>query len=127
MAAARPLPLFDDPPNAQGYGDANDHVDSGALIPWEKADGTAAGHVALLGIRTIILCLVMCTGRVISDGALVEPCFFMSSCSRLLVFLSACLLVFSSSRLSLPFLFVAQYRGLCFPWPSTQEPQDNPS
>jgi hypothetical protein len=46
----------------------DDHVDSGALIPWDKADGTAAGSIELLGIRTVIMCLVMCNGRVIADG-----------------------------------------------------------
>lgn len=45
-------------------------VDSGALIRWEKNDGTPSGHIALLGIRTIILCLVLCLGRVIQDGKL---------------------------------------------------------
>lgn len=55
-----------------GQRQEDDHVDSGALIPWEKADGTSAGSIQLLGIRTVILCLVLCHGRVIADG--------MSSC-----------------------------------------------
>ena len=45
-----------------------DAPDSGALLRWEKSDGTESGHVAMLGIRTIILSLVLCSGRVIQDG-----------------------------------------------------------
>lgn len=45
-------------------------ADSGALIQWEKGDGTASGNVALLGIRTVILCLVLCGGRAMSDSEL---------------------------------------------------------
>lgn len=45
-------------------------ADSGALLQWEKADGTASGSVALLGIRTVILCLVLCLGRVTEDSGL---------------------------------------------------------
>lgn len=48
--------------------DEDDYVDSGALIPWDKADGTGSGSVQMMGIRTVILCLVMCSGRTISDG-----------------------------------------------------------
>jgi len=47
-----------------------DDPDSGALIRWEKADGGASGHVALMGIRTVILCLVLCLGRMVQDGML---------------------------------------------------------
>jgi hypothetical protein len=63
---AQPLPLTMTLEDGQGQED--DHVDSGALIPWEKADGTSAGSIQLLGIRTVILCLVLCHGRVIADG-----------------------------------------------------------
>lgn len=48
--------------------DGDDAEDSGALLRWEKGDGTASGHVALLGIRTVILCLVLAKERVIQDG-----------------------------------------------------------
>lgn len=48
--------------------------DSGALLDWERNDGTQSGHIALQGIRTVILCLVMCSGRVISDGELFWYC-----------------------------------------------------
>ncbi|WVW79536.1 hypothetical protein I302_101505 [Kwoniella bestiolae CBS 10118] len=44
--------------------------DSGALIQWEKGDGTSSGHIALLGIRTVILAIVMTMGRVVSDDIL---------------------------------------------------------
>ena len=66
MANPNPLPLLD----ARGDGtmDDDERADSGALIRWEKADGTASGNVGLLGVRTVILCLVMCMGRVIQDG-----------------------------------------------------------
>ena len=46
----------------------DDYVDSGALLPLDKADGTPSGSIQLLGIRTVILSLVMCMGRVIADG-----------------------------------------------------------
>jgi hypothetical protein len=48
----------------------DDHVDTGALIPFDKADGSATGSIQLLGVRTVILCLVLCMGRVIADGEL---------------------------------------------------------
>jgi hypothetical protein len=63
---AQPLPLTMTLEDGQRQED--DHVDSGALIPWEKADGTSTGSIQLLGIRTLILCLVLCHGRVIADG-----------------------------------------------------------
>ena len=69
MANPLPLPVFD----ANGHAPAQDTdepTDSGALIRWEKADGTASGNLGLLGVRTVVLCLVMCLGRVIQDGEL---------------------------------------------------------
>lgn len=65
MAKPRPFPLFD--PDEERDPDIPE--DSGAMINWDKGDGTASGHVALTGIRTVILCLIMCMGRVIADGA----------------------------------------------------------
>ncbi|OCF79047.1 hypothetical protein I204_00991 [Kwoniella mangroviensis CBS 8886] len=44
--------------------------DSGALMQWEKGDGTSSGHIALLGIRTVILAIIMTMGRVVSDDLL---------------------------------------------------------
>lgn len=65
MSHPRPLPAFNAaarPVNQDGP------QDSGALLNWEKGDGAGSGHIALLGIRTIILSLVMVMGRVIEDG-----------------------------------------------------------
>lgn len=50
------------------YREREDHPDSGAMLRWEKADGTNSGHVALLGIRTVILSLILCSGRMMQDG-----------------------------------------------------------
>nr|ODN90611.1 hypothetical protein L203_01722 [Cryptococcus depauperatus CBS 7841] len=53
--------------------DVQDEVedeDSGALIRWDKGDGGVTGHVGLLGIRTVILSIIMCLGRVVSDDHL---------------------------------------------------------
>jgi hypothetical protein len=63
---ATPLPL-NIPADERGDKD-DDYVDSGALLPLDKADGTPSGSIQLLGIRTVILSLVMCMGRVIADG-----------------------------------------------------------
>ena len=64
MAIPRPLNI----PNDEANHDDDGHVDSGALVPLDKADGTASGSVQLLGVRTVILSLIMCVGRVIGDG-----------------------------------------------------------
>ena len=68
MANPNPLPMF----GADGDDAANNDdavpADSGALIRWEKAEGTASGNLGLLGVRTVVLCLVLCMGRVIQDG-----------------------------------------------------------
>jgi hypothetical protein len=66
MANPIPLPMFD--ANGEEAGNEDESADSGALLRWEKADGTASGNVGSLGLRTVILCLVMCLGRVIQDG-----------------------------------------------------------
>lgn len=55
--------------------DGEEAEDSGALLRWEKGDGTASGHVALLGIRTVILCLVLANERVIQDGKSAVPVY----------------------------------------------------
>ncbi|WVQ93061.1 hypothetical protein IAU59_000125 [Kwoniella sp. CBS 9459] len=58
------------PLGAEAEDAADGEEDSGALIRWEKGDGTSSGHIALLGIRTIILAVVMTLGRVTSDDQL---------------------------------------------------------
>jgi len=68
---ATPLPL-NIPADERGDRD-DDYVDSGALLPLDKADGTQSGSIQLLGIRTVILSLVMCMGRVIADGTSFLP------------------------------------------------------
>lgn len=69
MATPRPLPF------PQGGGDDEEHLaelekDSGSLIRWEKGDGTPSGAIGMLGVRTVILCLVLCLGRSANDGEL---------------------------------------------------------
>jgi hypothetical protein len=87
MSDPRPLPhlqLADDE-----IQEDEDHPDSGALLRWEKGDGGPSGHVALLGIRTIILCLVLCMGRVIQDGksaiVLIIPTYSLGPPSPLVI------------------------------------------
>ncbi|OXC60434.1 hypothetical protein C358_04148 [Cryptococcus neoformans MW-RSA852] len=63
-AMAEPAPL---PHGIQFEGDDDD---SGALLQWDKGDGGIIGHVGLLGIRTLILSLVLCHNRIISDDHL---------------------------------------------------------
>ncbi|WWC91027.1 uncharacterized protein L201_005967 [Kwoniella dendrophila CBS 6074] len=63
MSNPSPLPLGLD-------SEENQEHDSGALIQWEKGDGTSSGHIALLGIRTVILAIVLTSGRVITDDLL---------------------------------------------------------
>lgn len=70
MSTPQPLQRLDLGERTQAE---TDYVDSGALIPWDKADGTASGNVAMMGIRTVILCLVLCMGRVIADSTLSTP------------------------------------------------------
>ncbi|KAI9636924.1 MAGE family-domain-containing protein [Dioszegia hungarica] len=48
----------------------DEEPDNGALLDWQNGDSTQSGHIALLGIRTIILCLVMSNGRVMTDEQL---------------------------------------------------------
>ena len=68
MAIPQPLSMFDDEGN-QIQVSEDDHVDSGAIIAWDKVDGTGSGNIQMMGIRTVILCLVMCMGRLVTDGA----------------------------------------------------------
>ncbi|OCF35722.1 hypothetical protein I316_02777 [Kwoniella heveanensis BCC8398] len=63
MSYPAPLPVGAEAQEEEGE-------DSGALIQWEKGDGTSSGHIALLGIRTIILAVIMTLGRVASDDQL---------------------------------------------------------
>ncbi|ORY24201.1 MAGE family-domain-containing protein [Naematelia encephala] len=65
MSQPRPLPMLSTP-----NGSDDQPEDSGALIQWEKGDGTPSGHVALMGIRAVILSLVLCYGRSIDDDIL---------------------------------------------------------
>lgn len=66
MNDPRPLPHIEYEPDE--YREDDDRPDSGALLRWEKGDATNSGHIALMGIRTVILSLVLCSGRVIQDG-----------------------------------------------------------
>lgn len=66
MANPVPLPVGD---NLTDEEVKEREADSGALLRWEKGDGTASGSIALLGVRTVILCLVLCLGRVVQDSA----------------------------------------------------------
>jgi hypothetical protein len=66
MSVPTPIPRSADDEPAGDPG----QPDSGALIRWEKADGGPSGSIGLLGIRTVILCLVLCTDRSITDGEL---------------------------------------------------------
>ena len=68
---ATPLPL-NIPADERGNDD-DAYVDPGALLPLDKADGTASGSIQLLGLRTVIMSLVMCMGRVIADGKPTPP------------------------------------------------------
>ncbi|WVQ63737.1 uncharacterized protein L199_001890 [Kwoniella botswanensis] len=63
MSNPSPLPLGVEDEDEAGK-------DSGALLQWEKGDGTSSGHIALLGMRTVILAIVMTMGRVVSDDLL---------------------------------------------------------
>ncbi|WWC63856.1 uncharacterized protein I303_106461 [Kwoniella dejecticola CBS 10117] len=63
MSNPSPLPLEPEAEDAAGE-------DFGALLAWDKGDGTSSGHIALLGIRTVILAIVMTMGRVIADDVL---------------------------------------------------------
>ncbi|RXK35162.1 hypothetical protein M231_07574 [Tremella mesenterica] len=65
MSIPDPLPLRDDDERVE-----NEKPDSGALLRWEKAAGTVSAHPALLGVRTVVLCLVLCLGRVVGDDHL---------------------------------------------------------
>lgn len=58
MSVPNALPAFD--AEDEAYTEALE-ADSGALIPWEKADGNTS--VEMLGIRTVILCLILSMGR----------------------------------------------------------------
>ncbi|TXT09121.1 hypothetical protein VHUM_02595 [Vanrija humicola] len=66
MANPEPLPL----PNDVEADPTELQNDSGALLRWDKGDGTGVGHVALLGVRTVILALILCQDRSIEDSRL---------------------------------------------------------
>lgn len=65
-------------------GDDED-ADPGSIIDWRTGDASGSGSVEMLGIRTVILCLVMVFGRVISDGQLLprEPLAQLTSSRQL--------------------------------------------
>lgn len=65
MNEPRAMPGF--PIENDEYKEDGDTPGSGALLRWEKGDG-GIGHVALLGVRTVILSLILCSGRMIQDG-----------------------------------------------------------
>lgn len=44
--------------------------DSGAVLQWEKADASQTGSLGLLGIRTVILCIILSLGRSVPDDQL---------------------------------------------------------
>ncbi len=56
------------PLNEGNIYEPEDTVDSGALLRLEKADGSSTGGMGLLGVKTVILCLMLCLGRVVKDG-----------------------------------------------------------
>ena len=58
----------DEETEGQDHLEEEDHPDSGALMRWEKGDGGASGSMGLLGIRTLVLCMILTLGRVVSDG-----------------------------------------------------------
>jgi hypothetical protein len=62
MAVPAPLPAFD--PEDAAYTETLAE-DSGALIPWEKTD--VGSSIELLGIRSVILCMVLAMGRSADD------------------------------------------------------------
>ncbi|ORX39287.1 MAGE family-domain-containing protein [Kockovaella imperatae] len=71
LSKPRALPDMEDDEEdvANGRG-IEDQMDSGALLRLDKGDGTASGNIGLLGIRTVILCIVLVYGRLITDDEL---------------------------------------------------------
>lgn len=69
MTRPHPLPYYEEDRQDSNIV-ADSETDSGALLRWDKADPTPAGHIALLGIRTVILCLILAQGRVIEEREL---------------------------------------------------------
>ncbi|WOO78544.1 uncharacterized protein LOC62_02G002091 [Vanrija pseudolonga] len=67
MSNPEPLPLPDEVDEQQT---AELQEDSGALLRWDKGDGTGVGHVGLLGVRTVILALILVRNRKIEDNEL---------------------------------------------------------
>jgi hypothetical protein len=74
LAVPAPLPIFEDGNdsllNDEAYTKENEK-DSGALIPWEKAD--PGSSIELLGIRTVVLCLILTMGRSADDRMFITP------------------------------------------------------
>jgi hypothetical protein len=68
MNVPLPLPGTQDDDEERERRNDDAPPDSGALLRWEKADPTPTGHIALLGIRTLVLSLILCLGRAIQDG-----------------------------------------------------------
>lgn len=82
MSNPQSLPRNEDEDALEG--DTPDEGDSGALLRLEKGDGTASGNIGLMGIRSIIMCIILAYGRVIMDG---ELCFLQTT--ALMAFLFA--------------------------------------
>ena len=64
LATPQDLPELTGPTTADGAMSA----DSGAPLRWEASDASAIGAQQLVGLRTIILCLILANGRQISGG-----------------------------------------------------------
>lgn len=58
---------------------ADSETDGGALLRWDKADPTPAGHIALVGVRSVILCLILAHGRVIEERESNRPAAIATS------------------------------------------------
>ena len=65
MTKPNPLPLPEDEAAAEAA-----QADSGAVLQWEKADASQTGALGLLGIRTVILCIILSLGRSVPDDQL---------------------------------------------------------
>lgn len=65
MTRPAPLPMPEDESAAEVA-----TQDSGAVLQWENADASQTGALGLLGIRTVILCIILSLGRSVPDDQL---------------------------------------------------------
>lgn len=65
MTKPNPLPMPEDEAATEAA-----QADSGAVLQWEKADASQTGALGLLGIRTVILCIILSLGRSVPDDQL---------------------------------------------------------